>query len=437
MNSSRFTVTVNQWRLLLLVGLLLLALITAGCSTPTDPTTPRGATTSPRIEGAPSSTSTVSAGSPLKPTEPNAGTSAPAAPTVVVQTAKSEAAIAGTETPFPESGGIRPGEAQLVREPNLGLESSVDWRPPPVSVPHSIHPDDHYWLIRPIASDSRNYDLTWYHYGNSPMRTEALPYRVHHGLDFPNETGTPIFAAGSGTVVWAGNFPSNRDGVNYYGNTVVIKHDWQWLNQDVYTLYAHTLELFVEVDDYVEKGQLIAGVGASGEVSGPHLHLEVRVGDNNYQTTRNPALWLAPYEGWGTLAGRFMDQRGRVIHGANITVYPVEIDNDIEVEIQRLRTYEPGSINPDDVWQENFVVGDLPAGEYRVVITTAGETFRRSVFVRPGQTNFFIMQADFEWRPTETPSPTNTPRPAITATSTGSLTPVDASNLAGTPAPAG
>jgi murein DD-endopeptidase MepM/ murein hydrolase activator NlpD len=354
----------------------------------------------------------------LQTTEGMGRSGSPADPTAVFQTPQPDDVAVMTQTPLPEGGGIRPGEAQLLREPELGLESPVDWRPPPVPVPHSLHPDDHYWLARPIASDSRNYDLTWYHYANRPMRVEALPYRVHHGLDFPNETGTPIFAAGSGTVVWAGNFPSNRDGVNYYGNTVIIKHDWLWLGQNVYTLYAHTLELFVEVDDFVEKGQLIAGVGASGEVSGPHLHLEVRVGENNYQSTRNPALWLAPYEGWGTLAGRFMDQRGRLIHGAQITVFPVDIDNDIEVSIKRLRTYEPSSINSDDVWLENFVVGDLPAGEYRVVISTAGETFRRTVFVRPGMTNYFIMQADFIWGPTDTPTPTITLTPTLSPTGT-------------------
>ncbi len=418
MNSIRFTVTISQSQLLL-VGMMLLAMIIAGCSTPTELVT-RVSTLPPQSgEGSPSPPMTDSDTAHLRTTE---GTGIPVSspkPTAVVQTPQPDDVAVLTQTPLHEGGGIRPGDAQLIREPELGLESPVDWRPPPVPVPHSLHPDDHYWLARPIASDSRNYDLSWYHYANRPMRVEALPYRVHHGLDFPNETGTPIFAAGSGTVVWVGNFPSNRDGVNYYGNTVIIKHDWLWLGQNVYTLYAHTLELFVEVDDFVEKGQLIAGVGASGEVSGPHLHLEVRVGENNYQSTRNPALWLAPYEGWGTLAGRFMDRRGRLIHGAQITVFPVDIDNDIELLIKRLRTYEPSSINSDDVWLENFVVGDLPAGEYRVVISTAGETFRRTVFVRPGQTSYFIMQADFEWGPTYTPTPTITPIPLATATPTG------------------
>jgi hypothetical protein len=324
-------------------------------------------------------------------------------------------------TPLPGEPGIRPADAQLQRPvelpPELGPvaaamddeDSKIEWRPPPVAVPHALHPDDHYWLIRPLPSGARNYDLEWYPYGNRPLT--IADYRVHHGMDFPNETGTPVFAASSGEVVHAGPLPSNRDGVNYYGNTVVIKHDWQWLGQDVYTLYAHTLELFVEEGDTVRQGQLIAGVGASGEVSGPHLHLEVRVGDNNYSNTRNPALWLAPYEGWGNLAGRFMDSRGRLIHGALVTVTPLEIDGSYQPPIRRQRSYSSEGINSDDIWQENFVVADLPAGEYGVAISTAGQTFRRTVRVQPGQTNYLIFQADFRWSPTATPLPTPTPTP--------------------------
>jgi murein DD-endopeptidase MepM/ murein hydrolase activator NlpD len=330
----------------------------------------------------------------------------------------------GTPTPAPaqapSGGGVRPAQAPLLRPVESGPAAPVDWRPPPLPVPHALHPDDHYWLARPLPSDRRNYDLEWYPYGIEPMLAAALPYRVHHGMDFPNESGTSIFAAGSGEVIWAGPLPSNRNGVNYYGNTVIIRHDWQWLGQDVYTLYAHTLELFVEAGSHVEKGELIAGVGASGEVSGPHLHLEVRVGENNYSSTRNPALWLAPYEGWGTLAGRFVDSRGRMIHGAYVKVEPIQIDTGIEPPVRRQRTYVAQAINPDDVWNENFVVGDLPAGDYRVELYTAGETFRRMVRVEPGLTNFIVVQADFQWFPTATPPPTATPLPTTTLPGPGS-----------------
>jgi hypothetical protein len=206
--------------------------------------------------------------------------------------------------------------------------------------------------------------------------------------------------------------------VSYYGNTVIMLHDWRWQDQNVYTLYAHTLELFVEVGDHVERGQLIAGVGASGEVSGPHLHLEVRVGENSYNSTRNPALWLAPFEGWGTLAGRFIDNRGRPIHGAMITVRPVKVESPVTILTRRQRTYSPIGVNSDEVWQENFVVADLPAGEYTLFLNGGGNLFRRNVQILPGQTNFVIIQADFQF----VPSPTPTPTPTYTPTLTGTLT---------------
>jgi murein DD-endopeptidase MepM/ murein hydrolase activator NlpD len=309
-----------------------------------------------------------------------------------------------TYTPPPPlvGSGVRPGDVQALRPAVAGPATPVDWRPPPVAIPYSLHPDDHYWLIRPIPSDARNYDLEWYPYGIEPTAANALPYRVHHGLDFPNDTGTPIFAASSGEVIWAGPLYSNRDGQNYYGNTVIIHHDWQWLGEEVYTLYAHTLELFVEVGDYVQQGQLIAGVGASGEVSGPHLHLEVRVGENLYTSVRNPMLWIAPFEGWGTLAGRLEDRRGRKISAAWVTVTPQNVSTPQRI----VRTYFNDARTPsDDIWDENFVVGDLPAGRYTISIQAGGRTFRRTVDVQPGLTNFVVFQADFTFIPTITPTP--------------------------------
>ena len=365
---------------------------------------------------------------------------APNLPTVTavptVQLVNPQIEGAATAVPLPESNivptpagvGLRPDQARqnFVRDAGPAPRDASEWRPPAMPAPLSIVPDDHYWLMRPIPSGYRNYDLEWYPFGNDVQAANVPPYRVHHGLDFPNETGTPVLAAGSGVVVHAGPFPSPNNGVNYYGNTVVVQHDWQWQGKDVYTLYAHTLELFVNVGDTVEAGQLIAGVGSSGEVTGPHLHFEVRVGDNTYADTRNPALWLAPYEGWGTLAGRLVDKRGRPISDAKIRLLP---PGSSEI-LREQSTYSP-NVGSDDVWQENFAFGDVPSGEYVLLLTVNDVTYRREVEILPGRTAFEIISTEFEYDPTPTPLPTVTPSvtpfgaPEATPTSTEGSTPAE------------
>lgn len=346
----------------------------------------------------------------------------PAQQTEIAVTAESEASgrvapggrtagtsLASTSVPTPAGVGIRPDQVEQLWVPDAGPEPPEGWRPPPYDVPLAFHYDDHYWLARPLPSGSRNYDLEWYPYGNDVQLPDIPSYRIHHGIDFPNETGTPVLAASSGTVVYAGPLPSPLNGVNYYGNTVIIQHDWQWLGKDVFTLYAHTLELFVQEGDVVEQGQLIAGVGSSGEVSGPHLHFEIRVGTNNYNDTRNPALWLAPFEGWGTLAGRFVDKNNQFISGAAMTLLPLDVDT----AVRKQRTYSL-VVKSDEIWQENFVFGDLPAGRYRLTIdmNDGVHIYEREVEIYPGQTSFEIISATFEFTPTATPIPIDTPPPA-------------------------
>ncbi|MEW5989532.1 MAG: peptidoglycan DD-metalloendopeptidase family protein [Chloroflexota bacterium] len=338
----------------------------------------------------------------------------PAGGTVISIQRKASQPASATPTPAPVSSptpavfgaGLRPSDAQIDEAQLVFPTAVLARRPPPYTIPLSINPNDHYWLGRPIPSDHRNYDHESYPYGQDLVLPQQTPYPVHHGLDFPNDPGTPILASSSGTVLWAGSMLDTGNGINYYGNAILILHDWQWLDQDVYTLYAHALELFVQVGDHVEQGQLLAGVGASGQVSGSHLHLEVRVGRNDYYSTRNPALWLAPFEGYGTLAGRLSDQWGQMIPNARVGVYP----ENVVTAARFRRTYVSNTVVPDEVWQENFVVGDLPAGRYTVVLATAEGTYRQSVEILPGQTTFLTVQTGYRYEPTSTPTPT----PAVT-----------------------
>lgn len=87
----------------------------------------------------------------------------------------------------------------------------------------------------------------------------------HTGLDIAASTGTPIVAASSGIVTFSGYKGS-------YGNMVVISH-----GNGVQTYYGHCSKLYVSTGARVSQGQIIGAVGSTGNSTGPHLHLEVRV----------------------------------------------------------------------------------------------------------------------------------------------------------------
>ena len=90
--------------------------------------------------------------------------------------------------------------------------------------------------------------------------------RWHTGVDFPAPSGTPVYAARSGQVVWAGW----REGG--YGFLVTVAH-----GQGERTMYAHLSRIDVRVGVWIGQGVRVGLVGASGQATGPHLHFEVRV----------------------------------------------------------------------------------------------------------------------------------------------------------------
>ena len=99
--------------------------------------------------------------------------------------------------------------------------------------------------------------------------------RMHEGIDIGSGSGSPIYAARSGVVTFAGRMGG-------YGNLTLIDHD------GVVTAYAHQSRIGVGVGDRVNAGEIIGAVGATGNVTGPHLHFEVR--DNGQP--RDPRRYL-------------------------------------------------------------------------------------------------------------------------------------------------
>jgi len=86
------------------------------------------------------------------------------------------------------------------------------------------------------------------------------PRSPHAGVDFPAPSGTPVFASQSGKVMIA-------EDLYYSGNTVVIDHGY-----GIFTMYCHLSQIGVAAGQMAKVGEEIGKVGATGRVTGPHLH---------------------------------------------------------------------------------------------------------------------------------------------------------------------
>ncbi|MCB8902133.1 MULTISPECIES: M23 family metallopeptidase [unclassified Streptomyces] len=129
--------------------------------------------------------------------------------------------------------------------------------------------------VKPVAA----YTLT-----ASYNQGGAMWAHKHSGQDFAVPVGTPVKAAGTGTVVKAG--PNGGGDGPAYGNAIVVKHA-----NGTYSQYAHLSKIKVHIGQKVLAGQQIALSGNTGNSSGPHLHFEIRT-TPNYGSAVNPAAFL-------------------------------------------------------------------------------------------------------------------------------------------------
>jgi murein DD-endopeptidase MepM/ murein hydrolase activator NlpD len=380
------------------------------------------------------------------------GTVHAAAPEIVYVTATLQAtqAIEASPTEFIVSAGQPTGGATVTPFPTTDYESTsiptstvipptvdalsfdygtvtpyptLSWRPPPMQVPVSIRPEDHFWFSRPIASNQVNWPHPLYRYGSTYFGF----MNSHTGVDIDAQFGTPVLAAGDGVVVWTGYglYGVNPPEDDPYGIAVAIKHNFGYNNQDVYTIYAHMSGINVWLNQPVRAGEQIGEVGSTGFSSGPHLHFEVRIGENKFRSTYNPELWLAPPTGWGVLVGRVLDRRGNYISELPVEVY------DSAGRYYPVQTYSTRNVNMDPIYQENFALSDLPAGTYSYAMNIGGERYIGVTDIRAGQSTFVTIQEGMPPRggiprtaeplstngafPSVTPGgpPTSTPRPPL------------------------
>ncbi|MEM9775537.1 MAG: M23 family metallopeptidase [Chloroflexota bacterium] len=244
--------------------------------------------------------------------------------------------------------------------------------------------EDHYWLLRPVEEGGIVWTNKTYSYGSTRNGT----LRTHHGVEFDVGYDTPIIAAADGIVVTAG-LDVDADIVgpepDFYGNVVVIEHDFSWQGEKIFTLYGHLNQVSVTKGQRVSMGDVLGLSGATGVADGPHLHFEVRQGSNDYANTRNPLLWLWPFPEDGTLAGKVTFENGALALEAPVSFRRID---GADATVKTVTSYAEGAVNGDTVFQENFAADDVDAGYYEIWVKVGNQRYKQEVWVYPRTTTF-------------------------------------------------
>jgi len=239
----------------------------------------------------------------------------------------------------------------------------------------------HFWLGKPLAGGGRLIITDWLPYGYDA----GGRYLLHNGVDSAEAMGTPVVAVSDGVIIVAGSDSNALFGwrCNWYGQLVVILLDETWQGQSIYALYGHVLNIVVQRGQQVRRGDLLAEVGFGGAATVPHLHFEIRIGENDFGSTRNPLLWLAQPQTRGSIAGRVIDPIGRPWQGVPVQVNA--LSDEFENHVTWTYLDDPRNlVNPDETVAENFVISDLVPGEYEVMVFVQGQSYREITMVSGG-----------------------------------------------------
>ena len=300
---------------------------------------------------------------------------------VLALPSETPAAPVSTITPLPLPN-VANAPMQLFFPTVIPVEGA-EYRPPLYPTPWALMPFDHFYFGAPIAATYPGDPIWDYRYGGIYFGPDV----IHSGIDLPAPRGAEVLAAGSGTVVWAGIGLYSGSKYNLkdpYGLAVAIRHDFGYKDQPLFTVYAHMEEVDVMVGQWVRTGDVVGHVGSTGMTTGPHLHFEVRLGENDFWKTRNPELWISPPQGDGVLVGRVMSTYGERLDSYLLFMKSMDTEKQYSV-----KTYGPLTVNSDVYYNENVVLGDLPAGVYELNIPYGALNRKVNIQILPGQITYF------------------------------------------------
>jgi len=172
--------------------------------------------------------------------------------------------------------------ADVAKDVAMGwVDRFESWAPAP--------PDLRVLTTEPVVFTDRTEESSGYGWREDPKNKHQ---KFHHGNDYRAKPGTPIVAAGEGTVIFAGR----RGG---YGNVVFIDH-----GGGIITRYAHMRRIETKLGASIQAGERVGQVGSTGRTTGPHLHFEVRLSGRsvNPSTAMTVAEIMRESPGAGQLA---------------------------------------------------------------------------------------------------------------------------------------
>ncbi|WUG28630.1 peptidoglycan DD-metalloendopeptidase family protein [Streptomyces sp. NBC_00464] len=188
----------------------------------------------------------------------------------------------------------------------------------------------------------------------------------HTGLDFPAAVGTAIKAVADGTV-------SQSTSGGPYGIHGMISH-----GGNLSSMYAHMSKILMRAGQHVKQGQVIGRVGATGNVTGPHLHLEARLGGH----TVDPMPYLTSSGPGGNGVSGVQRWRGVVNQALRLTGNPSSYAN---VTLARMNQESGGNPRAVNNWDSNARAGYPSTGLMQVIRPTfqqyAGSMSKKGPFL--------------------------------------------------------